>query len=511
MLAINGRENIIPKEKEEVKKPVTEEEEEEEEDAEDTQEYEFDTQPPPMDQIPAVQQKKRLQKVPGGSDGLYDSDDDVVFDESQNIDKTKARNQFVADEAEENDSDDDDKFDDVIESTEKNNQKETDQDAVPEGDAQNNEGVQFDTTMDDDYDDLDMNEHRGMTQVAALPEPQAPFAPSSTPLARRRILCWNHHGVITSRERDEIDGTYRTIDFAFVDSATHRPVSFRDPYNFIIGTIGDEGGLFASDLMEDVDDDDIADDLLNDMSDTIKARVKKSGRKHGMKSDRATGSNIYFHRFDTFGSVKDKDWHLALPEGELVQGCASGQGWNAVVTSRRFLRMFSSGGLQGPIIWLKGNPVTLVGRGRFVAVIYHEGNPLMDGTQRLGYAMYDGVTGKLIVEGSVAAISPESSLTWAGFTNDLSLCVMDEDGVASMLIASTIESVMQTTYRWVPMLDTMGLKKSREDSFWPVTIQDGKLICMPLKGVKHPDAARRPLTTAFPLRMPLARGNGGRR
>ena len=510
MLAINGRENIIPKEKEEVKKPVTEEEEEEEEDAEDTQEYEFDTQPPPMDQIPAVQQKKRLQKVPGGSDGLYDSDDDVVFDESQNIDKTKARNQFVADEAEENDSDDDDKFDDVIESTEKNNQKETDQDAVPEGDAQN-EGDQFDPAMDDDYDDLDMNEPRGMTTVAALPEPQAPFAPSSTPLARRRILCWNHHGVITSRERDEIDGTYRTIDFAFVDSATHRPVSFRDPYNFIIGTIGDEGGLFASDLMEDVDDDDIADDLLNDMSDTIKARVKKSGRKHGMKSDRATGSNIYFHRFDTFGSVKDKDWHLALPEGELVQGCASGQGWNAVVTSRRFLRMFSSGGLQGPIIWLKGNPVTLVGRGRFVAVIYHEGNPLMDGTQRLGYAMYDGVTGKLIVEGSVAAISPESSLTWAGFTNDLSLCVMDEDGVASMLIASIIESVMQTTYRWVPMLDTMGLKKSREDSFWPVTIQDGKLICVPLKGVKHPDAARRPLTTAFPLRMPLARGNGGRR
>ena len=61
------------------------------------------------------------------------------------------------------------------------------------------------------------------------------------------------------------------------------------------------------------------------------------------------------------------------------------------------------------------------------------------------------------------------------------------------------------------MLDTLGLKKSREDYFWPVSIQNGKLICVPLKGVRHPDATRRPLTTSFSMRMPLARGIDRRR
>merc|ERR1711935_761767 len=60
-------------------------------------------------------------------------------------------------------------------------------------------------------------------------------------------------------------------------------------------------------------------------------------------------------------------------------------------------------------------------------------------------------------------------------------------------------------WQWVPILDTLGLRKSTEDPFWPINVQDGKLVCVPLKGRSaFPDAVRRPITTTLGLRMPLA-------
>ena len=41
---------------------------------------------------------------------------------------------------------------------------------------------------------------------------------------------------------------------------------------------------------------------------------------------------MYFHRFETFGRNADKDWVMALPDGERVLGCATGGGWGAVIT-----------------------------------------------------------------------------------------------------------------------------------------------------------------------------------
>ncbi len=179
---------------------------------------------------------------------------------------------------------------------------------------------------------------------------------------------------------------------------------------------------------------------------------------------------------------------------------------NIAVDSRRFLRSFTSGGVQGPVIWLKGEPVTMVGRGYFLAVFYHESNPSIDKTQHLGYSLYDGRNMREISSGSVAAISPGSFLTWVGFSNDFALSVMDSNGILSMLMSmKSEESDEVASFSWLPMLDTFGLKKSREDSFWPVCVQNGKLICVPLKGVPHPNPTRRPLTTSLQLRMPLAR------
>ena len=159
------------------------------------------------------------------------------------------------------------------------------------------------------------------------------------------------------------------------------------------------------------------------------------------------------------------------------------------------------------MVWLKGEPVTMVGRGRFLAVFYHESSPLANKTQQLGYTLWDAADFRVISRGSVACLSKGSSLSWVGFSNDLSLMVMDTDGMLSMLVTTGQDSSYETlVWEWAPILDTVGLRKSTDDCHWPVTVHNGKLVCIPLKGGNtYPDATRRPVTTTLGLRMPLAK------
>lgn len=402
---------------------------------------------------------------------IADEGDDNEVDFEESLKKT---NRFVADEAEEDNIDEIGQFDDVI--VDRPDSK------AAEDSKDDDDGVEGDDDYSDDYDQdaVDLK-----TRIA----PQPPFAPSSTPLGSRRILCWNNVGVITSIERDGIEGPYRTIDISFTDSVSNRPVSFRDNFDFIVGTLGDEGALFAS-------------NLIDDELDTDDSGIRKVGQL------KDTGSHIYYHRFSTFGSVKDKDWYIALPVGERAVGCATGLGWNAVVTNRQFMRFFSSSGIQGPVVCIKGDPVTLVGCGQFTAVFYHECDPLINGTQRLGYTIFNGITGSKVSEGSLSAISKGHSLEWAGFDDQQSVCIMDSDGMVSMLFHG--ESGLSSS-SWIPVLDTTTFKKSASDTFWPISAIDGKLVCVPLKGSdNYPDAIRRPVTTSLPFKIPVAGGSGGK-
>jgi hypothetical protein len=136
----------------------------------------------------------------------------------------------------------------------------------------------------------------------------------------------------------------------------------------------------------------------------------------------------------------------------------------------------------------------MAGRARFVAVFYHDSTHLPDGTQKLGYLLYDAISNRTVAKGSVSCISSAGSLAWAGFDNKGSLLAMDSSGMLSMWDNGV--------NAWLPVLDLVGLRKSNEDSHWPITANDGKLECVPLKeGAKYPDATRRLVTTAIGFRM----------
>ena len=265
--------------------------------------------------------KKTDEKKKNDTDS--DDDDDVDFGDSSP--KGSKSVHFLDDEADEDNEEKD---------------KETTgnvQEQIPSSQNDpNDEDDDEDSMVDDDDDDFSSSKRQvySNSNLIPMPKQQPAFSPSSTPLdLTRRYLCWNHMGSVTLMQSEN---SRNTIDINFTDSESRRPISFTDNINFIIGSVGEDGGIFASDLQDDDDDDGDDMDGLDDlnMSERTKQAVR-ADRKKGRKGDgnaKPTGSSIFFYRFETFGPARSKDWYLTLPDGERVLGASCGEGWSAVMT-----------------------------------------------------------------------------------------------------------------------------------------------------------------------------------
>jgi hypothetical protein len=254
-----------------------------------------------------------------GTDGnASDSDDQVDFGEST----TPRPNRFIDDEAEDDDDDNDD-------------ESRTDKARTREEPAINNDTTDvYDDNVDTyETDDLPIDNDlvRGQHRVeASLVEPQPAFAPSSSPFGlERRFLCWNHIGSAISRHDDDRS----MVDIHFTDAGFRRPITIKHAREFILGSLGEEGGIFCTDVNDDEDDGNTSDednDIVNKFSASTRDAVKRS--KKIVDPNKPTGSTVYFHRYESFASVRDKDWQIVLPSGERALGCAAGIGWAAVMT-----------------------------------------------------------------------------------------------------------------------------------------------------------------------------------
>ena len=72
-----------------------------------------------------------------------------------------------------------------------------------------------------------------------------------------------------------------------------------------------------------------------------------------------------------FGSWDShKDWSVPLPSNESITAVAIGNGWIAVATSKRMLRLFTVGGVQREVLSVPGHVITLAAWGPRLSVVY---------------------------------------------------------------------------------------------------------------------------------------------
>lgn len=241
-------------------------------------------------------------------------DDDVDFTHQP------TKNPFIDDEAA------DDEDDDHV----SNSNQQAGGDVEYDSDSSPTRAKEYDD--DDDAEDMEYGDYplqqAPVVFGSKMPKPQAPFGPSATPIdLAHRILCWNHVGTaVWHRGEDDVRDS---VDITFTDSAFSRPTRFTDTVGFILGSLGEDGGIFCTDVAhsddhDDPDNQEVADVVAGFRLDVTKATLRK--KKSG------AGSTIYFHRFESLGSLRDKDWYLTLPDGERAVGCATGEGWAAVIT-----------------------------------------------------------------------------------------------------------------------------------------------------------------------------------
>lgn len=98
----------------------------------------------------------------------------------------------------------------------------------------------------------------------------------------------------------------------------------------------------------------------------------------------------------------------------MFQAITVTNGWVAVATETRMLRIFTIGGLQRQIFSLPGNVVALASHENTLLVVYHKGMGL-PGDQFMGVMVLkvQGNARKMIVNDTLP-LSPASKLSWIG-------------------------------------------------------------------------------------------------
>jgi hypothetical protein len=314
---------------------------------------------------------------------------------------------------------------------------------------------------------------------------QPPFQPSATD-GKRRFLVWNTVGSMVSRE----EATHSQIELQFADSTRHRKAMIRDHFNFTLGALG-ENACFLGARSVDASKMPIPEPEEEDDDGT---GIKKP-KEDKAQPENSRPSVIAWRPHISATWAGNSEWTIRLPGNEEVECLAIGGNWGAVATNQQWVRIFSYSGTQRYMFSLPGPVVTMVGNGAVLAVIYHASAPHFQ-SQNLAVIILDIDSRRRLHEGPVP-LTPQSFMTWIGFTDLGMLVTMDSDGIIRGMSR-------QWDLTWTPLLLTSNERKHSSDTFWPVGIIDDKLVCVTLKGgIEQPNPLPKPVLNHVTLRMPL--------
>ncbi|KAG0281700.1 hypothetical protein BGZ95_000040 [Linnemannia exigua] len=283
---------------------------------------------------------------------------------------------------------------------------------------------------------------------------------STSPVGQRRYLAFNLLGLITSVEHDG----HCTVVVEFHDKVTSRGFRFSDNSRFSLAYLGTNGAIFAA------------------------------------PSYGETRSTVFYKTHES--SLSKSEWQIYLPPGEDVTGklhisIALTVDAAIVATSRGYVRTFSQSGIQIGI-YSVGSIVAVAGLQDLAIVIYHQGEPF-EGSQNLGYVLYNVGTNQRIQRGSLP-VSDDTTVTWLGFSEFGAPAFYDDSGVVHIL--NHYRRIDQG--QWVPILDTAFLETTSDNhpTYWPVGLTDETLTCIKCRSGETEPSFPKPFVTELPLKMP---------
>ncbi|ESN97554.1 hypothetical protein HELRODRAFT_193239 [Helobdella robusta] len=205
---------------------------------------------------------------------------------------------------------------------------------------------------------------------------QKPFIPTSCPKGLvSRFMVWNEIGRVQQYTNFEDESGERTINAEFHDSSIHHTIHIdNSTHNFNMAALNEEALLLASEAQE------------------------------------ATASQLLCMHFSTWDT--NKEWSMAMPDGESIVGMCLGERWLAVATNVRLVRVYSVGGVQKEVFSLTGPLVTMVGCLDLLAVIYHEAMGI-PGDQCMSFMLLSTSKMRLLASGRLPLTS-KSTVAWAG-------------------------------------------------------------------------------------------------
>ncbi|XP_076947551.1 protein ENHANCER OF LHP1 1-like [Bidens hawaiensis] len=298
--------------------------------------------------------------------------------------------------------------------------------------------------------------------AVAGPVMQEAFQTGCTPVqpGKRRFLCYNMLGTITSMKHDE----YSHIEIDFHDTGSGpRVPAMTDHFGFTMASLNENGSVFAN---------------------------LCKGEKNM--------STLMYRPFKSWAN--NSEWYMRFDEEE-VRAVALGSSWVAAVTSLNFLRIFTEGGLQRHVVSLDGPVVTASGFRDELVVVTHCSPALPSNDQMLKFEVFNVVNGTVPIKGRLP-LTPGSCLTWLGFSEEGQLSSFDSMGVLRVF-------TNQYGDRWVPLFSANKLKK-KDENHWVVGLNSSKLFCILCKSPdKFPLAVPKPVLTLLDLAIPLASSDLG--
>ncbi|XP_064622093.1 WD repeat and HMG-box DNA-binding protein 1-like [Lineus longissimus] len=294
-------------------------------------------------------------------------------------------------------------------------------------------------------------------QAGYKPTPlQRPFQSSSTPVQlSQRFMVWNSVGIIRQYSTEEEN----SIDIEFHDTATHHAMHVTNDLGHTMADMSSEAVVLAC------------------------------------EADDGSPSKLVCLHFSSWDN--SREWAIEMPKGEEIQATALGEGWVAVATDKRNVRIITIGGIQRHLFSTPGPIVTITASGSQLGVVYHMCHGL-PGDQCL-WVKWISVNGRRqgLTDGCLP-LSPKSTLSWIGFSLEGTPFLMDSSGIVRMLNRKFGPS-------WIPVASTKDHVKGKSDGVWIVGILEHpqQLRCIPCKGSSYPPVLPRPALTILPFQIPV--------